>query len=90
MKKQTSKKAQKPPLNKGGVISRFKSNSKKVVITETELRGLIFWASAGIERMNGGSYYSTVEFINDNYNLMQNDKTTYKKLSFGTRLKNGL
>jgi hypothetical protein len=40
--------------------------------------------------MNGGSYYSTVEFINDNYNLMQNDKAKYKKLSFGTRLKNGL
>jgi|GWRWMinimDraft_6_1066014.scaffolds.fasta_scaffold02284_2 hypothetical protein len=90
MKKQTSKKAPKPPLNKGDVISRFKSNSKKVVITETELRGLIFWASTGIEIMNGGSYYSTVEFINDNYNLMQNDKAKYKKLSFGTRLKNGL
>ena len=75
---------------KGAVISRFKSNSKPVTITETELRGLIFWATNGIERMNGGSYYSTVEFINDNYNIMSNEKDRYKKLSFGTRLKNGL
>lgn len=75
---------------KGAVISRFKSNSKPVTITETELRALIFWATTGIERMNGGSYYSAMEFINDNYDIMHNNKDRYKKLRFGTRLKNGL
>lgn len=89
-KKKVSTKPKCKPLKQGAVISRFKSNSKKVTITETELRGLIFWATNGIERMNGGSYYSTVEFINDNHGLMSNNKNRYKKLMFGTRLKNGL
>lgn len=73
-------------LPQTAVISRFRSDSKIVEITETELRGLIFWATAGIEKMRGGSYYSTIEFINDNYNLMSNDKKRYKKLVFGSRL----
>ncbi len=60
---------------------------KKVEITETELRGLIFWAATGIEEKRGGSYYHTIEFINNNYNLMPNDKKRYKKLVFGSGLK---
>ena len=81
-----SKNTQVPQCDKSAVISRFRSDSKIVEITETELRGLIFWATAGIEKMRGGSYYSTIEFINDNYNLMSNDKKRYKKLVFGSRL----
>lgn len=59
---------------------------KKVEITETELRGLIFWATIGIEKMRGGSYISTVEFIKNNTNLMHNDKKKYKELQFSTKL----
>jgi len=72
------------------VISRFRYDSKTVEITETELRGLIFWATAGIEKSNGGSYHSVVEFIKDNYKFMTYQKSRYKKLVFGSRLKNGL
>lgn len=85
-----SKNAQVPQCDKTAVISRFRSDSKIVEITETELRGLIFWATVGIERMRGGSYDSTIEFINNNYSLMSNNKKRYKKLVFGSSLKNGL
>ena len=78
------------PLSKTAVISRFRSDSKTVEITETELRGLMFWATVGIEESRGGSYYSVVEFIKDNYNFMTHQKSKYKKLFFGSRLKNGL
>jgi len=81
---------EKPALSKTAVISCFKSNSKKIEITETELRGLIFWATNGIEKSNGGSYSSIVEFIKYNANFMNYNKSKYKKLMFGTRLSNSL
>ena len=76
------------PLSKTVVISRFRSDSKTVEITETELRGLIFWATVGIEKSNSGSYYSTIDFIKNNCNFMLYRKSKYKYLAFGSRLKN--
>lgn len=86
----TSLENENQPSCLGDVISRFRSDSKTVEITETELRGLIFWATAGIEKSNGGSYHSVVEFIKYNYKFMTYQKSRYKKLVFGSRLKNGL
>jgi hypothetical protein len=74
-------------LDKTNIISNIRSNSKTIEITETELRGLIFWASNGIMKSRGGSYYSTIEFIKNNYNLMV-DKNRFKNLVFGSRLEN--
>lgn len=86
----TNKNTTMPQCDKNAVISRFNSNSKVVEITETELRGLIFWAAVGIEKSRGGSYFSIVEFIKDNYKFMTHQKSKYKKLVFGSRLENGL
>ena len=80
--KELSKNTEMPQCDKTAVISRFNPNFKVVEITETELMGLIFWATTGIEKMKGGSYYSTIEFINNNYNLMSNNKKRYKNLTF--------
>lgn len=61
-------------------------NKKEVTITETELRGLIFWAAIGIEKKRGGAYSSTVDFIKNHHELMWNG-SDYKNLKFGTALK---
>jgi len=60
---------------------------KKVEITETELRGLIFWATQGIEKSRGGSYYSILDFIRGRGQIMTYNKKRYKKLEFATQLK---
>jgi hypothetical protein len=60
---------------------------KYVEITETELRGLIFWASYGIEKSRGGSYSSIINFIKSRSNLMHNNKKRFKNLVFGSRIK---
>lgn len=73
--------------NKVNVINSFKSNSKIVEITDTELRGLIFWATTGIEKSNNGSYSSIINFIKRNSGFMTHSDKRYKNLTFGSRLK---
>jgi len=63
-----------------------KKEVKVVEITETELRGLIFWATVGIGNSNGGSYRSIIHFIKNHSKLM-NCRMRYKNLEFGNRLK---
>ena len=62
-------------------------NNNKIEITKTELRGLIFWATTGIEKSNGGSYSSVVNYIRKNHKLMwDTPNSQYKDLRFGSRL----
>jgi len=63
-------------------------NNEKIEITKTDLRSLMFWASAGIEKHWGGSYTMAKEYIQENNKIMPKHlQTRCKKLEFGKRLK---
>jgi len=67
-------------------IKNMARNNEKIEITKTELRALMFWAHAGIERMRGGSYEFARDYIRNNYNVMpKHHHREYRSLEFGTR-----
>lgn len=57
---------------------------EKIELTPTELRGLIFWATIGIERINNGTYQEkAIEFIQKKYKIMIYNKKRYKNIIKG-------
>lgn len=66
---------------------KLAKNIEKVEITKTELRALMFWATVGVRKSNGGSYYSVVDFIKKNYAIMPFSKKKYKNLFFCSETK---
>lgn len=63
------------------------NDNKKVEITKTELRALLFWASVGVDNMHGGTYEGIILRLIKKYaHIMPWTKKEYKSIEFGRRL----